>query len=318
MANTTLVSATVGKPPASEAPMLLTALRWAVTHLFNFVHTSKFAKPLTEILGFVLAACLGIAIYHHFVPKITVTQLEPTVKVVTVDKPILTNSVITKILSDPKDKAAISALLAENKADKLAVEQLTQALATLQQTGSGVVVAVPPDKPGEPISYHYKDWHLDFLTDTKTANYTLSQNFEVLTSTGRDKNGQAGSLVKVFEIGANGERIPMKVTNTVAIIANPLSPHWMVHANVQGGIAAGLDSTGTETTGATVGFQWFKHGSTTATQDISYAILTPVILLAPKVVDAGLAPVQFNLGTLPHQPFTNLWVSPFPLGLDWV
>jgi hypothetical protein len=37
--------------------------------------------------------------------------------------------------------------------------------------------------------------------------------------------------------------------------------------------------------------------------------------VSADVKEPGLLPFSFNLGRIPHQPLTNLWVSPY-LGVD--
>jgi hypothetical protein len=295
--------------------ILLTAARWVITHVHNFIHNDKWAKPAVEIAGLVLAVFLGIAIHRYFVPVVhtTTTQVTHDIQTVTVDKPILTEKTLTKILSDPKDQALIKQLLAENAALKVNVTQLTQTLGTLNQSGSGpILVELPPaDKPNDPIQYHFKDWHLDFRTDTKTATYELSQRFEALTTTGRNKAGLPVSTVKLYELGANQERIPVTGLQTIGIFADETTPHWLLHLNVQGGIAATRDKTGAFAPGGVIVLQWLKHGRTKSAEDITFAVLSPTVFMDKNTQDIGLLPFSFNLGRIPKQPFTNLWLSPF-------
>ena len=43
----------------------------------------------------------------------------------------------------------------------------------------------------------------------------------------------------------------------------------------------------------------------------AFAFATPAVVVGKTVRDIGVLPVSVNLGNLPRQPFTNLWVSPF-------
>ena len=280
--------------------------------MLKFVLAYK--RLVVEAFVIVLAVGLGVMVYRHYHPTLTVTQIVPgEVQTVTVDRPVLTTNTVTKVLTDPKDKAIIKALMAENDKLKVDVTGFTQTVAKLEQTISGLMVPVPPppDKPEIPIAYQFKDWHLTFRTDTKTATYTLSQSFEVLTSSGRNKAGVPVSLVKLFEIGSKGERIPMTDIKTVAVVADATSPHWLIGLNVQGGIGLTRDKAGVNENGGLVAVQWLKHGRTKATEDVTYAVLSPAFFFGPKVQDIGILPFSLNLGRIPHQPLTNLWVSPF-------
>lgn len=296
--------------------MLLTFLRWSITHIHTFIHNDKYAKPVIGVLGVVLAVFIGMLVYRHFQPTLTETVFvkgPETIKTVTVDRPVLTERIVTKVLSDPKDKAAIAALMAENAKLKLEVTALTQTMAELKQSGSGPVTRVepPPDKPSEPVTYRFKDWHLDFRTDTKTAQYNLTQKFEVLTTTAKNKDGTQAAMTALYELGANGERIPATNTKVTGIFTDATTPHWLVKLNIQGGLALTRDKAGQTANGGVAAIQWLKHGRTKATEDVTFAVASPAFFFGSGVQDIGILPISFNLGRIPHQPLTNLWVSPF-------
>ncbi len=87
--------------------------------------------------------------------------------------------------------------------------------------------------------------------------------------------------------------------------------HFLIGFNVQGGALFA---------GATKGFiadvQWFKYGRTNNPGDLKWAFASPAFLMASDVKEVGLLPVSINLAThVPHQPFTNVWASPY-LGFD--
>lgn len=91
------------------------------------------------------------------------------------------------------------------------------------------------------------------------------------------------------------------------------TPHWLVGLNVQGGVTA---TTG-HATGYLAGVQWLKRGTSNTPGAVKLALLSPVFFAAPNVKEVGLLPVSVNVGAVvPHQPFTNLWVSPY-VSLDW-
>jgi hypothetical protein len=296
--------------------MLLTVLRWSITHIHTFIHNDKYAKPVIGVLGVVLAVFIGMMAYRHFQPTYTETVFvkgPETIKTVTVDRPVLTEKIVTKVLSDPKDKAAIAALMAENAKLKLDVTALTQTIAELKQSGGGAIVKVEPpkDNPTGPVSYEYKDWHLKFNTDLKTAHYDLTQKFEVLTTTAKNKDGTQAAMTALYELGANGERIPATNTKVTGIFTDATTPHWLVKLNIQGGVGFTRDKVGVSANGGIAAVQWLKHGRTKATEDVTFAVASPAFFFGSSVQDIGILPISFNLGRLPHQPLTNLWVSPF-------
>lgn len=267
---------------------------------FSAVVNHRWASYVIDVLGLVLAG--WVALHFWRAPAVTTVQTNEHTVTKYVDVPVLNEKTITKILPDPKDKQTISALLAENNALKLRITSLTNTVATLDSRGSGIIVA---EKPSDsPVNYHFKDWRLDFTTDLKTANYALSQKFVVLTSTGKDADGKPTTLVSVYEEGPNGERTAVPA-QTTAIFANESSAHWFTKLNVQAGLGV------TDTKGGVFGVQWLKRGTSNAPGDIRWAAATPVWFVSNGTGEPGLLPVSFNLGTLPHQPFTNLWLSPY-------
>jgi hypothetical protein len=291
--------------------ILITILRWISTKIHNFLHNNRWAPHLVELAGLVLAVFIGVMVYRHYQPKFVTTQIVPgAVTTVTVDRPVLTDKLVYKVLADPKDRAVIAALMAENARLKLDVTALSQSTASLNQTGSGPVTTVPAT-PTAPMSYNFKDWHLNFTTDNKTAKYDLTQKFEVLTTTSKNKEGVQVAQTAVYELGPNGERIPATDVKTIGIFTDATTPHWIVHLNLQGGFAVTRDALGASASGGVVALQWLKHGRTNATEDITYAVASPALFFGPKVNDIGVLPFSVNLGRIPHQPLTNLWFSPF-------
>jgi hypothetical protein len=293
--------------------MFLSIIKFVVVKLHDFVHNEKIAKPAFEVLGLALAVLLGILIHRHFAqPTVTIVQTTPDTKTITVQAPTLTPTTIEKFINDPKDKATIAALLKQNGDLKLSVVQLTNTVATLQSHGGtgtdtgGIITPVLPlpDVAAVP-SYQFKDWRLFATYSANSFTYDLNQKFSVFTTTGTDKNGKRTEFVQLFEQGPNGERIAVPATTT-AIIADPTAPHWFVHLNVQGGISVVPGNVG-----GIIGMQWVHKGTTTAPGDQTWSILTPVVVFSTPTPDVGILPVSVNVGHLHHQPFTNVWLSPY-------
>lgn len=261
--------------------------------------------PIREVFYALVAVSLGIWLHAKFAdPKVVIHTVENT-KIVTVNVPVLTEKIVTKYLTDPKDKKVIHELLAQNDRLKLDVLGLTQTIAELKQKGGtddgGVVT---PPKPDGPEVYTYHDFQLDARYMGTLFNYDLHQTFEVLSTTGRAKDGSKVALTNVFQIGKDGERVPIPAKST-AIFADEATVKWFASPRVQAGF--GVTLTGEKD--GVVAVQWLKRGKSKAAEDVYLAVLSPAVLVGKR--DVGVLPFSLNLGRLPHQPFTNLWVSPF-------
>lgn len=300
---------------------------------------SKFGAHIGIDIAVLLIALASYGVYKHFShnPITSVTQVTPDVKVVTVDKPVITEKIVDRIVSDPKDKAVIAALLAENKKLNAETTVLTQTIAELKSHGGGTVTMIPPgcqmdthDKiicpPTDPPvvtppnpndgAWNFKDYHLSAsFRPPSLFSYDLTQKFEILTTSGKLKDGQPIANVKLFEIDGKGDRIPVADVKTTAIFSDQTATHWFTHTNLQAGVAFTKDPDGKTSNGGLVVLQWLKRGKTKAPEDIGIAVLSPTFFFSQDVKEPGLLPVSLNLGRVPHQPLTNLWVSPY-LGVD--
>jgi hypothetical protein len=254
------------------------------------------------ILDIAIIAAVGVlafAILYRPAPKPIITQGPEHTQIVQIPVDHLTERTI---VSYAIDKAGTAALMREMAALKVQVAQLTETLGEHQSSGSGPVIVTPT--PALPSTLHFEDWRLTFDSDGKLARYLLRQKFEVLTASGRREDGSPLSLVKLYEIGPGEARALIEAKTTV-VVADSTRVHWYAHLNIQGGL------TWTGAVGGVAGLQWMKRGRTHAPGDTAIAILTPVIRLSQLNPEFGILPVSWNLGTLPHQPFTNVWISPY-------
>lgn len=261
-----------------------------------------------------VAVTAGGYLHSRFAEPTVVVRVIENTKIVTVKVPVLSEKIVTKYLTDPKDKKVIHELLAQNDRLKLDVLGLTQTIAELKQkggTGDGGIVT--PPTPDGPQVYTYHDFQLDARYMGTLFNYDLHQTFEVLSTTGRAKDGSKVALTNVFQIGKDGERVPIPAKST-AIFADESVSRWRVSPRIQAGV--GVDAT--RKVGGVVAFQWLKKGRGTSAEDLKWAVGTVGLFIHgsgkagdTRVVEPVLLPASFNLGSLPHQPFTNLWVSPF-------
>lgn len=294
--------------------MVLAILRRIVTWIHTAVHNDKYAPVAIELVSLALAVWIGIAIHRHYTPHYTDVQTRTDTKTVYVDKPVVSEKIVTKVITDPKDRETIQKLLAQNAALQGQIIQLTNTNASLQQHGGtetgGTVTTVPTTTPGVEAAHEYKDWQLDAKYQGTAFSYDLNQQFQIVTTTGKDRDGKRSELVNLFQVGPNNERIPVPAQTTAIIADNP-SMHWFVRLNVQGGVNVSPGEPG-----GIVGVQWLKKGSSHAAEDQRWAAVTPVFFVSQNIREFSILPFSFNFGNVKHQPFTNVWISPY-VGIDW-
>lgn len=290
--------------------------------------TIKYPVPSLKVLSIIAAWLVTLGLVVWFFTKNverlpTITLVSPNNTTVQVDK-IVPNTVVKYV----KDTIEVNRLLEENKKLHIEVTQLSESLATYQANGQGNVVMVEPDKlpsdmvpliprpevPQPPSLFTFRDFRLAFVSDGVAAKYDLTQKFEILTSTGKNQQGVPVTTVKLFEVTPD-KKIPVSDVTTTAIFADNSRPRWRVRPVIQAGVGLTQDWKADRINGGMVGVQWLQHGSTDAPRDIRYSALTPVIFASDTLREMGLLPFSYNVGHIKHQPFTNLWVSPY-VGFD--
>jgi hypothetical protein len=273
------------------------------------IHSKLNGRFTAVVMAALLVLAFAVGYLQRPAPadEITISTPAPHVTTIQVPVPVITEKVVTKYIR-VEDQAAANALLAENDKLKVKVDQLSVSLAEAQSKGQGestTTITPPTDTTPQEVRVTFKDWRLDFLSVNNTVNYTLTQKFSIVNTVGRDKHNVPTNLVRLYEIGATGERVPIPVTETTTVAATANLPHTYVKLTVQGGVGyAGGQRVLLLT-------PWLKRGRTTATEDTRWAFLTPAVSLSNDEQAMGIAPVSFNIGSLPRQPLTNLWVSPF-------
>ena len=270
-------------------------------------------KAIQLLLALLIGLGAGAVVYRHFNPTITKTQNTETVRTVVVETPVLTEKTITKVIKDPRERELISTLLKENNKLKLEVGVLISTVAELRSEGSGEVVKVEPLPEAPPLPpeddvFSFKDWQLEARFTQKAFNYRLRQQFNIIATIGKTKDGEISDqvMVKLFQVGKDGENVAVPVTTT-AILANPRATRFMVSPRLQ----AGLGVMENREVGGIAAVQWLKRGKSTATEDTRWAFASPAVFVNRATREIGVLPISFNFGTLPHSPFTNLWLSPF-------
>lgn len=268
-----------------------------------------------------LIAALTIILWFKPEPRPIINIPDPGIKIIQLpgkDK-IVYKDVIKYI--NVEDREAVQSVMDENKKLKREIQQLTVSLAAATSTGSGSVLVIPnaqfPQKP----TYTFKDWRLSFTADGEKAHYTLSQKFVVVSGVGKTKNNVPINTIRLFEVGAEGQRIPLQTVETTTIAVGPLSRHWYMKPSVQVGgvyssvpISANPNPMTTTKMGwsGAIAMAWLKSGTTTATEDTRYAYLVPVVVMNAKETTIGMFPISINLGNLKHVPLlTNVWFSPY-------
>lgn len=257
------------------------------------------------ILSIVVLA-LSLRTLHHAgpapVPVERPVPLLPANTTVT-DVPKITEKTVAPILvKDPADQKLIAQLLKENAQYKLTVTELTAARG--DETSTGTLTPAEPSGPTTvtvqvPAPFDFKDYRLDVQSDGSKVSYTLHQQFEALLASGRAKNGQRISTVNLFELGPGSTRtqIPLQIHE---VATDETRPHFMIGLRLHAGAAWDGDKT------FLVGASWLQRGRTWDPKDSRWSFL------APAVTGKGFAllPASFNLGTLPHQPTSNIWIGP--------
>lgn len=152
----------------------------------------------------------------------------------------------------------------------------------------------------------FKDFRLDFQAVGSKVTYTLDQQFVIIQTIDRAKDGSRTAKAEVFEVTPEG-RTPLEHVATQVVERDDTAPRWLTGFNVQGGLEAGA----TGQTSGLVGLQWLKHGRANNPGDLRFAVLTPAVTFG-GTVDVGVLPISFNVANyVKHQPFTNVWVSPY-------
>lgn len=284
---------------------------------------------LGKVLILVAVLTLGMLVYKGCgSPDPVITHPDANTTNVTLPADNLKTKEVIKYV---QDDAEVKRLMAENDKLKRKVTQLSETIATYKATGGGKVevvtttlpappadvVVVDSTKPGDFViregqMVQFKDFRLDFRTDGRQGQYTLTQKFEVLQASGIDQNGKPFNQVKLFEIGPDEKRTLIEDFKTTNIFADAGRAKWRIGFTVQAGAGYFAESGDTTKKAAAglVGFQWLKKGKTEAAEDSSLAIASPFAILGGDTIQFGVAPVSFNLGRLRFQPFKDLWVSP--------
>lgn len=254
----------------------------------------------------------------------------PHVTTIQIPVPVLTEKIVTQYLERPQDTAAIAAVLRENVGLKIRVEQLSVSLAEAKSIGQGTsVIGVPATTALTPPITHmnFTDWRLNFTANGNDVRYVLTQKFSIVSTVGRNTKGVPVNLIELYEIGPDETRLPITTTDTKTIAITP-SPRWHVAPTIQAGIGrttptsltttrtvvAGVSQTqrGTDFATSTVyAIQWLKHGTDDSLGKTRWAVASPALSITDTAHAIGILPVSFNIGSIRHQPFTNLWISPF-------
>jgi hypothetical protein len=261
-------------------------------------------------------------IWHTPKPKPVILHPNAATTSVIVQKDALAPKEVVKYV---QDETEVKRLLAENKKLKQQVTQLSETIAKTHSTGQGTITTVPRESVPEPLRptvapatptssvWEFTDWRLHFVASGNSAKYDLSQTFEVLSTTGRDKDGKPVSKTKLFEVGPGEKRTEITDLKTTNIFADAARLSWHLGATLQAGIGYGTLTTDTSKKGAiaVAGLQWLKRGRTEAAEDSTLSLFTPVAMLSDGDVEFGVLPVSVNLGRIPYQPLKDLWVSPY-------
>lgn len=270
---------------------------------------------------FVLAILVLLGVFYvgtrvHSTP---VVIEKPVPQVTTVEVPKITEKLVKQYIP-VEDRKQVTALLDENKQLKLNIQQLSVSLAEAQSIGKGTATVEVPPCPSlptaPPVRVSFTDYRLSFQSVGEQASYTLTQKFSLVNSVSKTSKGTAVNLIRLYEIGPGTTRTLIPTIETTTLAVTPQT-QWYVHSTIHAGLGV-THSTSSNTSwvrGGTAAIVWAQHGTTEAPQDTRFAIFSPAVMFTDTEKTLGLLPVSFNLGTLPRQPFTNVWLSPF-VGID--
>lgn len=289
----------------------------------------RYRKIILRTASVCALLLLSIYIIRGATTPPRIIQLDPITKVIEVPVEKITTKTVTKYVKI-EDRAAAARLLADNNKLQSKVEQLTMSLAESKSRGQGETVITVPSSTTDgipivvqtPINIKFKDWRLNFQSTGSTGSYVLSQKFSILNTVGRTKHNDPVNIVRLFEIGKNGERIPIPTVETTTVSVMPDQMGFYIRPTMQTGVAVLPEwqsrSTNTTSGGTTkypvfavIGVPWWKRGTIQTPEHTRYAYLTPVVSVNGEQIVAGVLPVSANLGTLQHSPVTDLWASPF-------
>lgn len=258
-------------------------------------------------LSLLLGMGVGAGLYRHFDNPVVITHTEQIhdTKEVTVNVPVLTEKVVTKIITDPKQQELANRVLSENRDLQARVTQLTSTVATNNSSGGGVVTVEPtdPHTPTE-LKGSFKDYQLEASFTQTVFSYRLNQTFRIVTTFGKSEDGSPISIIKLFQDTPEGAKVVPAQSVAIQGTENPV--RFRVSPRIQAGL--GIDQAGTK--GGIVALQWLKRGSSTAAEDTIMAFLSPAVFISDSKPELTILPVSFNLGRIPRQPFTNIWLSP--------
>lgn len=283
-----------------------------------------FKSELKVVGALVLGAAIiigGITAWGKLHPTTTTTtpSVVPGTTITTVSTPTIEVREVDRVVSDPAQEARIKSLLAENAKYKIAVTSLTTTIGELQEKGGlgvngGVITTELPVQPtsvgkSEEVlvsTYDFKDGQLSakYTSDGAGFTYNLTQSFNVLTTTGKDKSGVTTSVVKLFQVGPNGSSVEVPGATT-QVNATPTPVRWLVGPRIQGGFSLG--PTGER--GGVISLQWLRRGRSLSAEDSSLALLQPALTITQSGAKLALVLGNVNLGRIPHQPFVNIWLG---------
>lgn len=263
-------------------------------------------------LGFLAGYC---AAPNRVLPLPAISTPAPGVTTVQVPVPVLTERVVTQYLQRPEDRDAIAALMQDNSKLSVQVDELSVSLAESESHGGGHLDSPAPvvQETLVPRSVFFKDWRLSFTSDGEQASYTLRQKFTIVNSVGTNKKGVPTQIIRLYEIDGRNQRIAIPTVDTTTIVASPNDSAWFLTPEIQAGIAGVITpaTTTRRTTSGIVAISFLRRGTSRALQDTRWALLSPAVTFGETERTVGILPFSFNMGTIPHQPFTNLWVSPY-------
>lgn len=282
--------------------------------------TRVYAYGLTAVLLIGIGFGLGRLSVRDTTLQITVSHPSNIETVVEIPVPVLTEKVITQYVS-ASDAPMVKKIMQENAARDSQVRELGITVAQHTTMGEGPLTTVAPDAlPSAPSDeapdVSYKDWRLEFTGRGNQGRYTLKQTFSIVNTIGTDNAGKPTRITQLYEHWPNDERKEVPITESTVFRTPDKPKKWFVSPRINAGIAQTRDvsSSSPHTTFVPTGvvaLSWLKHGRSRANEDIRWTVLAPAVTITDTDKSVGVIPVAYNIGSLPKQPFTNIWIGPY-------
>lgn len=250
--------------------------------------------------------------------QVTVSHPVANQTVIEIPVPVLTEKIVTRYVP-AADASMVKDIMRENASQNSRVRELGIAVARHETSGEGILTPLNgntfPSAASDPVvNVHFKDWRLEFTGIGTQGSYVLKQTFSIVNTIGTDDAGKTTRITKLYEHWPDDIRKEIAITEST-VLTTPINPvKWFTSPRINAGVAytraISSDRVSTTPTGV-VSLTWLKRGRSRANEDIRWTILAPAATITDTDKSLGVIPFAYNLGSLPKQPFSNVWIGPY-------